>query len=189
MGYEQLSCITIDQKRFITDMHIERATSDDCCAIASVHVMSWQQAYKGLLPAEYLASLSVQQREVIWRESVDKGLPQLLVAKREGEISGFAAFGPSRDEGAKPDCAEIWAIYVAPSSWSLGLGRMLWLASLEILLAQGFKTVSLWVIAGNERAIKFYSAAGFKPEPTSIKEFTLGGVQLQEIRYVFRGDA
>jgi len=48
--------------------------------------------------------------------------------------------------------------------------------------------VSLWAIAGNERAIQFYLAAGFQPEPQSIKEFMLGGVQLQEVRYVFNGD-
>ena len=65
---------------------------------------------------------------------------------------------------------------------------MLWLAAKERMLAQGYKTVSLWVIAGNERAIQFYLAAGFKPEPQSVKQFTLGGVQLHEVRYVFNGD-
>ncbi|MFY9820183.1 MAG: hypothetical protein WAM82_02305 [Thermoanaerobaculia bacterium] len=56
------------------------------------------------------------------------------------------------------------------------------------MFAQGYKRVSLWAIAGNERAIQFYLAAGFQPEPQSIKEFMLGGVQLQEVRYVFNGD-
>ena len=166
-------------------MRIAQATPEDCRAIAEVHVLSWQHAYKGILPAEYLASLSIEQRETMWRESIAKEQPQVLVAKSEGEVLGFVAFGPSRDDGVSPNRAEIWALYLAPSSWSRGLGRGLWLASLERMVAQGFKTVSLWVIAGNERAIRFYAAAGFKPEPTSIRGFMLGGVQLQEVRYLF----
>ena len=169
-------------------MRIEPATPEDCRAIAEVHVLSWQHAYQHLLPAEFLASLSVEQRAAMWQESLATGRPQLLVARDHGQIAGFVAFGPSRDEGAPPHCAEVWAIYVAPSSWSRGVGRMLWLAAKDRMLAQGYKMVSLWVIAGNERAIQFYLAAGFKPEAQSIKQFTLGGVQLHEVRYVFNGD-
>ena len=38
----------------------------------------------------------------------------------------------------------------------------------------------------NARAIKFYRAAGFAPDLSSVKEFELGGKQLQEIRYARR---
>jgi L-amino acid N-acyltransferase YncA len=165
--------------------HIEPATTDDCHAIAEVHVLSWRHAYQNLLPAEFLASLSVEQRAAMWRESLATGTLQLLVARDHKGIAGFIAFGPSRDEEAAPHSAEVWAIYLVPSSWSQGTGRMLWLAALERMLGQGYKTVSLWVIAGNERAIQFYSTAGFKPEPHSVRELTMGGVQLHEVRYVF----
>jgi ribosomal protein S18 acetylase RimI-like enzyme len=169
-------------------MRIERATTEDCRAIAEVHVLAWQHAYRHILPAAYLASLSVEQREATWRASIETDSPQLLVAKSDSKVAGFVAFGPSRDEGAQRHCAEIWAIYLAPQFWSQGVGRMLWRTALERILAQGFKTVSLWVIVGNERASKFYLAAGFKPELTSLREFMIGGVQLQEVRYVFDGD-
>lgn len=171
-----------------TAMHIEPATPEDCRAIAEVHVLSWQHAYKGILPAEYLDALSITSREAMWRESFVNGQPQLLVAKNNGAVVGFVAFGPSREEGAQALCAEIWAIYLTPSIWSQGTGRQLWLAAWERLLTQGFRTVSLWVIAGNARAIRFYSAAGFKPATHSTKAFTLGGVSLQEIRYDFDGN-
>ncbi|MDW5441484.1 GNAT family N-acetyltransferase [Polaromonas sp. SM01] len=169
-------------------MRIEQATPEDCRAIAEVHVLSWQHAYKDILPAEYLDALSITSREAMWRESFFSGQPQLLVAKDNGTVVGFVAFGPSRDEGAQPLCAEVWAIYLTPSIWSQGAGRLLWLTAWERLLAQGFKIVSLWVIVGNERAIRFYSAAGFKPATHSTKAFTLGGVSLQEIRYDFNGN-
>jgi len=164
-------------------MHIAPARLEDARQVAEIHVITWQSAYQGIVPAEYLASLSVDQREAMWRESIAEGVPELLVAKVEGGMVGWVAFGPCRDEGSPPDCAEVWAIYVAPSSWSSGVGRMLWHRAQARMLEQGFKTVSAWVFTQNARAIRFYRAAGFAPDLPSVKEFELGGGQMQEIRY------
>jgi ribosomal protein S18 acetylase RimI-like enzyme len=167
-------------------MRVEPAVVEDAHAIAAVHVASWQVAYADLLPSDYLFSLSVAQREAMWKESLERGTPQLLVARSEREVVGFCAFGSSRDEGAMASCAEVWALYLEPNVWSRGVGRTLWLAALECMLEQGFKSVSLWVIANNERAIRFYRAAGFSPEEGSLKEFTLGGTPMHEVRLIFQ---
>ena len=169
-------------------MRVEPPTVEDCQAIAEVHVASWQHAYRHLLPSGFLASLSVAQREAMWREAVVSGSPQLLVARGPQGIVGFIAFGPCRDHDAPQHSGEVWAFYVAPQCWAQGLGRKLWLAARERLAQQGHTRLSLWVAAGNERAIRFYLAAGFKPERQSIKWITLGGVPMQEIRYVRQGD-
>jgi L-amino acid N-acyltransferase YncA len=165
-------------------MKIEPATLNDCPAIAQIHVQSWQQAYKDLLPKDYLATLSIKERENMWRKTLQAGSPHLLVARVEDEIQGFIAFGSSRDRDAKQDCAEIWATYLAPSAWSKGFGKRMLLGIKDALRQQGFKTLSLWAILGNERAGKFYLNAGFSAEPESIQSFPMGGVELQEIRYV-----
>jgi L-amino acid N-acyltransferase YncA len=164
-------------------MHITPATLEDARQVAEIHVTTWQSAYQGILPAEYLASLSVEKREAMWRESIVKGVPQLLVAKVEGDMVGWVAFGRCRDEGSTLDSAEVWALYVAPPSWSSGVGRMLWRRSQARMLEQGFKTVHAWVFTQNARAIKFYRAAGFAPDLSSVKEFELGGKRVQEMRY------
>ena len=167
-------------------MRVTSATLEDARQVAEIHVTTWQSAYQGIVPAGYLASLSVAEREPMWREAIVKGVPQLLVAKAEGAMVGWVAFGPCRDTGSPPDSAEVWAIYVAPSSWSSGVGRRLWRRSRARLHEQGFKTVSAWVFTQNARAIKFYRAAGFAPDLSSVREFELGGKQLQEIRYARR---
>jgi len=95
-------------------MHIAPARLEDARQVAEIHVTTWQSAYQGIVPAEYLASLSVDQREAMWRESIAEGVPELLVAKAEGGMVGWVAFGPCRDEGSPADSAEVWAIYVAP---------------------------------------------------------------------------
>jgi ribosomal protein S18 acetylase RimI-like enzyme len=166
-------------------MLIMPATLDDCRAVAEVHVETWQHAYRDTLPAQYLASLSIAERETMWRAMVQAQPSHLLIARRHGEVAGFVAFGASRDAGVPGDRGEIWALYVRPACWSTGAGRELWLAARRQMLAEGFESVSLWVIADNRRAIDFYERAGFVAELQSRQEFELGGTKLEEIRYVF----
>lgn len=166
-------------------MQIEPATLDDCLAVAEVHIEAWQSAYIDFLPAEYLAALSIEKRESMWRGFVTDYPGHLLVARDTGRVTGFMAYGQSRDTGAPSDRAEIWSIYVKPTFWSAGVGRRLWLAALEQIRREGYNSVSLWVIAGNERAIRFYTRAGFVAEPESRGTFEIGGTQLEDIRYVY----
>jgi ribosomal protein S18 acetylase RimI-like enzyme len=165
-------------------MHIGPALLEDAHAVAQVHVLSWQHAYRNVLPSEFLSQLSIEGHAAMWLESIANGVPELLVAKVQGAVVGFVAFGPARDEGASPKSAEVWAIYLAPEWWSSGVGRALWLAARERMLEQSVRSVSLWVIASNHRAVTFYRAAGFQPAAASPRELTLGGVQVQEVRYV-----
>lgn len=165
-------------------MDVGPATAEDCRAIAEVHVESWQRAYRGILPEPYLASLSVSEREAMWRRMVEQQPSHLLVVRAAGQVVGFIAFGASRDPDAPSDRAEVRALYVRATSWSTGAGRCLWLEALRRILSEGYTSVGLWVIAGNERAIRFYERAGFVAEPGSRKSSDLGGTMLEEVRYV-----
>lgn len=171
-------------------LRVDTATIGHAHAIGAVHVESWRAAYANLLPAEFLAALSVPVREANWRASIERSRPEVLVACStsaiDGEIDGFIAFGPSRDALAAATCAEVEAIYLRPQAWAQGIGRELWLAALECLLRQGFRSVTLWVLADNQRAIRFYRAAGFETDAGSQKAMTLGGATLQEVRMVYR---
>ncbi len=168
----------------VSDLNIRSAVSADCRAIADVHVESWRHAYAGLLPDAYLAALSTEEREAMWRGAFEQHPDRLLVAYREDRIVGFAAFGPSHDRDARPDRAEIYAIYVAPMHWTTGVGRRLLLEALRRIQAAGNTAASLWVLADNERAIRCYERAGFAVEPQSRKSIDIGGVVLDELRYL-----
>ncbi len=164
-------------------MQIYPAAVDDAHRIAEIHVATWQVAYAGILPDDYLAGLSVEKRAAYWREEIPLGKQNVAVARRGDTICGWVSYGPSRDKDAVPGAAEIWAIYVAPEYWSGGAGRQLWLHAQAHLAEQGFQSVSLWVLAANSRAIDFYAKAGFAPDPASAREFVLSGATLSEIRY------
>jgi ribosomal protein S18 acetylase RimI-like enzyme len=164
-------------------MQLVHAKSEDVPDIAQLHVGAWQTAYAGIIPAEYLANLSVAARELTWRQVMSSGSSELMLAKDGGQVLGFVSFGACRDPGAPLTAGEIWAIYVAPSHWSAGVGRGLWLKAREKLVEQGFESVCLWVLADNLRAVRFYVAAGFVPDLTGVQEIELGGRRLREVRY------
>ena len=169
-------------------MQVAHAAPEDARAVAEIHVDTWRVAYASVVPADYLASLSVERREAMWSECIATGAPELLVAKKVGVVQGWLSFGQCRDEGSPKTEAEVWAIYVSPSAWSTGAGCSLWLRARQLMLVQGFRSCSLWVFPQNDRAIKFYRSVGFAPDGSAPKSFELGGTQLQEVRYVAQLD-
>lgn len=61
-------------------MVIRRATPEDASGIAAVHVYSWQAAYRGVVPDDFLRSLSIEDRETVWRESLEDRTSEIWVA-------------------------------------------------------------------------------------------------------------
>jgi len=169
-------------------MQIRPATSGDAQSIADVHVQTWQHAYSEILPAEFLANLSIARRQSMWAESIEKNVPHVLVVEVEGQVVGFSAVGPCRDKGSTEDTYELWAIYLSPQYWSKGIGLQLWLASRRLAIERGASCLSLWVIAKNSRAINFYRSVGFEVMNSSLQPFELGGLQVEEVRCVLQLD-
>ena len=159
---------------------IRPASPADAERIAQVHVTSWQGAYAGLLPAEYLAGLDLQARASRW-ESVLTSSPdkRVLLAEQGPRTLGFASFGPSGDEDAEPTTAELYAMYLEPDTWGRGVARDLLRTVLgEVPVGS---QMTLWVLDGNDRAQRFYRRHGFHPDGVErIEEY--GGTPLTEIR-------
>ena len=110
-------------------MLIGPATAEDARAIAQIQVDAWRAAYVGIVPDEYLAAMSVDVRETMWREAIAAGQPELLVARRDDRVIGWVSFGASRAKGASPEAGEVWAIYLDPQHIATGTGRALWAAT------------------------------------------------------------
>ena len=144
-------------------MRIRAATVDDARAIAEVHVASWRDTYRGLLPDAYLDRLSVDEREAQRRELIEDGSGTwgTLVADADGRVIGFAAYGPSRDDDAPSGTGEVPAIYLAPDAVGTGVGRELFEQTMAALRAAGYTRATLWVLEANERARRFYERAGW----------------------------
>jgi GNAT superfamily N-acetyltransferase len=157
---------------------IREAVRADAEAIARVHVDSWRGAYRGLLPDEVLANLSVERRRRGWESFLGDDASRVLVAEEDGRIVGFASVGPCAEE---PDAAELFAIYLDPGYWDRGLGRGLMERAVEAMSGLGHTEAILWVLAANERARRFYEAAGWRTDGGEKTEEI--GEPVSEVRY------
>jgi len=180
--------------RVPTDTKIRPATVGDAEAIAQVHVESWRVGYRGLLADELLARLSVAERESMWRRRLngederhhDRRVD--VAVDRDGTIVGFAVTGPSQEQdGPAPSVGEVYAMYVHPDHWSLGVGQALMRSVIDHLAASGLTAALLWVLASNTRARRFYEGTGWTWDGRT-KTKRLGGLpdfdsEVEEICY------
>ncbi len=74
------------------------------------------------------------------------------------------------------------ALYADPGCWGLGVGRALLRDARARLVRQGFQEASLWVLAGNERAERFYRIDGWAPDGCRRVD-QVWGISVDEIRY------
>jgi ribosomal protein S18 acetylase RimI-like enzyme len=154
-------------------VELRAARRGDELAVAELHVRSWQEAYRGLMPDDFLDALDPRDRAQRYAfESRDETAPTtvLAVVGEEGErIVGFVTFGASRDADTV-GLGEIYALYVDPDCLRGGVGRQLMAEARRRLDAAGVTEVILWVLRGNDRAASFYEGEGWRPDGTSRVE-------------------
>jgi len=165
-------------------VHLRHANEGDAPGIARVHVETWRAAYRDLLPASFLNALSVGARTEFWTAELHLMAAQRRpwVAESEGEVVGFAAAGPTRDEVAVETTGEIYALYVLPDCWDRGVGRSLLIHVERDLVEHGYSEAVQWVLADNQRARAFYQAAGWRADGAT-KRYPIGGSEVTEVRY------
>ncbi|OJU86225.1 MAG: hypothetical protein BGO11_18930 [Solirubrobacterales bacterium 70-9] len=175
-------------------IELREARRGDELAVAELHVRSWQEAYKGLMPAEFLAELDPRDRAGRYAFDAGTGGPTTVLALQGEEgiggdpsltnsrevrsgsppipcerLRGFVTFGESRDEDAR-GLGEIYALYVDPERHRGGVGRMLMREARRRLVEEGFREAILWVLRGNTRAGSFYEREGWRPDGASRVE-------------------
>ncbi len=167
-------------------MEIRPATAADAGRIAVVHVRSWQGAYRGLMPQEYLDGLDPAARAAGWERSLrelDWSRSGVLVAEEDGALAGFAGFGPARAEDEDPArVGEVRAIYLLPEAWGRGTGGRLMAAALARLTQAGYAEAILWVLGTNARARRFYEAGGWAADGGTLDDDSRG-FRISEVRY------
>ncbi|MGZ3770717.1 MAG: hypothetical protein ACXVCP_14015 [Bdellovibrio sp.] len=86
-------------------MKIRQAIPGDEVAIAKVHIQSWQEAYKGLLPQDYLYGLpsGLEERINMWKRTLANPQRWTWVAESDQVIVGFVLFGPPFSGHTKDD--------------------------------------------------------------------------------------
>jgi ribosomal protein S18 acetylase RimI-like enzyme len=163
-------------------IEIRAAAPSDAPAIGRIHVASWRETYRGMLPDHFLDNLSAVVRAVMWQGARERDLPVLLFVGQlaSGELVGFAGGGPRRGD-SPPHDAEVYAIYVLRAARQRGCGRRLLAALAAALRARGFTSLCLWVLRENAQARRFYERLGGQVvgERTEVD----GEQELNEVAY------
>jgi ribosomal protein S18 acetylase RimI-like enzyme len=182
-------------------MSVREARSGDEHDLAIVRVRSWQQGYAGIVDAEYLASLSIEENAVRWSTILEHqgGSRRILVfdnqtnAEQPSSAIGYSTFGPYRiatgddktmeiGELAKPGTiGEIYGFYVHPDHWGSQVANELMNATLSALMDDDWPTARLWVLKDNGRARSFYERHGWHVDGAEAP-LSVGGNPL-ELRY------
>ncbi|HIY65142.1 MAG TPA: GNAT family N-acetyltransferase [Candidatus Agrococcus pullicola] len=139
---------------------VRDALAEDAAAIARIQVDAWCAAYAGLIDDAFLAAMDVEHRIVTWGETVrtpPRGLA-LRVAELDDEVIGWSAVSTGHD----PDGGELRGYYVHPERWGQGAGRALMHDALRQLRDRGCRIAYLWVLIGNDSAMRVYEQFGWR---------------------------
>jgi GNAT superfamily N-acetyltransferase len=168
---------------------IRPAEVADAYDIARVHVESWRETYRGMVPDEMLAALSVQKRTDAWGQimagpSKDGGITCVFLAVIDGVIVGFGSCGAQRTDTLRDRGydGEVGAIYILQSVQGRGLGKRLMNSMVKNLRGRGFHGAALWVLRENARARRFYESGGGVKIGDRCEDRG-GGVTFYEVAY------
>jgi ribosomal protein S18 acetylase RimI-like enzyme len=148
---------------------IRPAEPADARAIAEVHVDSWRWAYAGVLPQELLDALSVDARARLWTRAIPDPAVSVVVAAEVDRIVGFASTGATRDVDAPGGTGELFAIYLDAGVAGTGVGAALLQRAERDLRDAGYERATLWVLASNDRARRFYERHGWAWDGTTSR--------------------
>jgi ribosomal protein S18 acetylase RimI-like enzyme len=167
----------------IGDIKIRLARPGDVSEIANVHVNSWRETYRGLLPADYLARLNFRKKIDAWQSVIlNTSKFQVYVAEDRVGVIGFATFEAARDLNWEGH-GEVSSIYLLSRFKGRGVGKALLRAGMQNLKQRGFRKAYCWVLEGNP-TIKFYEHFGAEFSGAS-KEDEIGGQKIKELAYVW----
>lgn len=136
---------------------LRKATKDDIPALARIYVEALRETYRGILPEDYLASLTLAEGEATWTRILTRPDREVLVDQRDGAVAGLASCQP--DEGCSK-WLNMASLYVDSRSQGQGVGTSLIRAVWEKARVQGYEGVSVGVVRDNARARELYERQG-----------------------------
>lgn len=164
---------------------IRKATIEDTAEIANVHINSWREAYKGLLPQDFLdeGPLNFKKRYELWKKVTQNPDQVTLVAESADHgIVGFVNGTHGRDKDKKDWC-EVWSIYLLEKYHNKKIGFNLLKQYFDAHIDKGFTKGYLWVLDNNP-TIKFYEKVGGRYEGRD-KEDEIADQKVKELMFVW----
>ncbi len=142
-----------------------RATLADAPAIGELQLRAWWRAYQDIVDGARLMEHDAEERAGRWTELLASGLVNVLVAEVGGEVRGFVAVGPSREDEPDPREGELYAIFVDPAAQGAGLGTALLAEGEQAIRQVGWSRATLRVFVPNGMARTMVERQGWTAIP------------------------
>jgi GntR family transcriptional regulator len=140
---------------------IGAASPADADGIGALHSRSFATTYP------YVAPIKATTERSVWRRRLASADGREVIVARLGErVVGFAYVGPSDDSTDAPGTGHIFSLHVDPDLHRQGVGRRLLDATMQRFAAAGDTSATLWVVADNDQARRFYERLGWAPDGT-----------------------
>ena len=165
---------------------LRRAQRRDANSIAAIRIAAWQTAYRGIMPDAYLDQMCLdsdveRMQTWVW----DSASSPHLVCEVDGRVVGWVfLLAPARDKDLEPQTVELAACYVEPSFWGRRIGHQMVAEAVELARACGMRTMVLWVLEQNVRALHFYGGEGFELDGERRQVRHVPGIILPLVRMV-----
>lgn len=151
----------------------------DAAELADVHRVVWRYTYAGIIPGVQLERMISHRGPRWWERMHGRGMKALVLTHGPG-LAGYATFGRPR---VSVRGGEIYELYVRPEMHGLGFGRRLFGESRRQLASHGLRKLTVWALAENEIACRFYRAVGGVEAGRSLDRMC--GVPLQKVAFIW----
>ncbi len=138
---------------------VRPATRRDVDAIRGVASAAWEAAHAPLIGTETATSFferEYDEARVRSKITSDAGIFDVAVGG-----DGIVGFGAATPVERSPRVFGLSWLYVHPDRWGEGIGTRLLTGVEGTIERRGGERIRLGVLAANERAIRFYEAAGY----------------------------
>ena len=161
------------------NVNIRLAVPGDAAEMAEVLMRSWEVAYKGIIPDEYIREKNAGRPEQ-YKWAVTAKNTDSYIIRRDGKTVGIMRIAPPQDDDTGDDFYELHYIYLHPDYYRQGIGTKAMAFAFDIARNLGKKYMVVWVFADNVNSVKFYEKCGFQADgKTAMRDF---GKMLTSIR-------
>lgn len=163
----------------MTNIQIRWCQEEDWGELGRIHCLSYHSTYKSIMPEDYLKTITINERQQFYRNILKKGRMNTAILIEED-----TALGLLRISELEENRIVIEELYLLEDCRGKGFGTtfLLWIE--EELIRRSGRTLELWVLQENLRAIKFYQRYGF--ERTGEERVIVRGKELIQIQYIKR---
>jgi len=163
----------------MSNITIRLAIPADAPDMAEVCKRSWEAAYAGIIPDDYIREKNAGRPALFARIITDENNTQHVI-QADGKTVGIMGIDSPRDKDLGSEVYELQSIYLHPDCYRQGIGAQAMEFVSSVARNLGKTAITVWLLADNLNARAFYEKCGFTADGSSReKEY---GKMLTSIR-------